>query len=238
MAFTHGKNTKVFFNEFNFTSYFDNATVNTNSDTAETTTFGKNSKTFIPGLKDATFSFEGFFDGSASAVDEKLYTVLNYDSVYMSVYPEGDTLGLYGYSANLIETAYSVTSTKDDACRISAAAQSDDSAAERVVSMHALGAEADANWTGTGNDNLAGSSNGGSAYLHVTAATGTIEVKLEHATASDFSDAADLVSFTAVTGATAQRVTFAGTVNRYVRGYATIGAGETITFQLGFCRAV
>jgi len=229
----HGKNTKVYFDKYNLTSYFDNAKLDVNADTAETSTFGTGSKKYIPGLKDATIALEGFFDGAAGAVDAVLFAALGTEK-NMSVYPDSDTIGKSGYAVVANQTAHGVSSTIDGACRVSMAAQSN-VAAERVLSLHALAAET-ANWTGTGVDGAAASANGGSAYIHVTAVTGTIEVKIQHATASDFSDAADLVAFTNVTAAVSERKTFAGTVNRYVRGLATIAGGETITFNIGFNR--
>jgi hypothetical protein len=237
LAFASGKNTKVFFNEFNFTPYFDNVSVPMNVDTAETSTFGSDSKKFIPGLKDATLSAEGFYDGSADAIDEELSAALAVADKLWSVYQNGDSAGSFGYAMKAIETAHSVVSTIDNACRVSVAAQSDGTAAERVVSLHAHGAQADSNWTGSAINNGAASAAGGSAYLHVTAATGTIEVSIRHSSDNFVADDTELVAFTNVTGPTAERKTFSGTVKQYVRGVATIAGGETITFQLGLYRA-
>lgn len=236
MAKVHGKNTKVFFNSHDLTDYFDNANPAINADTAEVSTFGSDSKKYIPGLKDATLSLEGFFDGSAAAVDAVMEDAFGSDGNEVSVYPEGDVAGKAGYAMQAVETAYSTTETIDGACRISAAVQSSGTAAERVISLHAHGAET-ANWTGTAQNNGAASAAGGSAYLHVTTVTGTIEVKIQHSSDNFAADTEDLVSFTAVTGATSERVTFTGAVKQYIRGTATIAGGETITFQLGFHRA-
>jgi hypothetical protein len=136
-----------------------------------------------------------------------------------------------------IETAYSTTGTVDGACRISAAVQSSDTAAERVISLHELGAQAAENWTGSTLNSGAASAAGGSAYLHASAATGTIEVSIHHSNDNFAADDDELVAFTAVAGEISQRVAFTGAVKQYIRGVATIGAAETITFQLGFHRA-
>jgi hypothetical protein len=232
----HGKNTEVFFNKYDLSTYFDSANVSANADTAEVSTFGISSKTYVPGLKDATLALEGLYDGDASAVDEILEAACGSDGNEISVYPEGDAVGKFGHAMQAIETAYSAVETIDGACRVSAAAQSNGTAAERVVSLHALGAET-SEWTGTSSDNGASSSSGGSAYIHVTAVTGTVEVKLQHSSDDFSADTEDLESFTAVSAASSERITFSGTVKQYVRGYATIGGGESITFQLGFHRA-
>lgn len=236
MAFVHGKNTEVFVDKYDLTSYFDSVSVNMNADLAETSTFGKSSKTYIAGLKDATMSLEGYYDSTAGAVDAVMNTIFGADDKLISVYLSGDAVASAGYAMNAIETAYAINPTLDSACRVSCAAQSDETSAERVISLHALGAET-ATWTGTAVNNSASSASGGSAYIHVTAATGTIEIKIQHSSDNFVADTTDLVSFTNVTGATSERKTFTGTVKQYTRGYATIAGGETITFQMGIHRA-
>jgi len=126
--------------------------------------------------------------------------------------------------------------TKDDAARISAAAQTNTTGAESLVSLHAMGEKKDDNWTGTTVNNGAASTNGGSAYLQVTAATGTVEVSIRHSSDNFDADDDELVAFTAVTGRFSERKTFTGAVKQYVRGIATIGDGEKITFNIGIHR--
>jgi hypothetical protein len=234
MAFGHGKSTTVYANGCKLTDYLNSIETSISADTAETTTFGLTAKTYVAGVKDATLSGEGFFDGSAGAVDEVLAAALASESVEWTWYPQGDTLNNYGYAMLGINTNYTVTSTIDDAAKISVESQSI-VGAERVQSLHAL-ATRTSTWTGTTQDNGALSSNGGSAYLQVTAATGTIEVSIRHSDDDFDADDEELVAFTAVTGVTSQRVTFTGTVNRYVRGTATLAGGESITFNMAIHR--
>jgi hypothetical protein len=235
MAFSHGKNTKIYINEYDLTEFFDNASPAMNADTAEVSCFGEDSKAYVPGMKDATLSLDGLYDGTADKVDEIISDAFATGSNLISVYPAADVLGSAGYAMNAINTAHTVTSTIDNASRINVAAQSDGTSAERVLSLHAMDEE-DTSWTGASIDCTESSPGGGSAYIHVTGATGEVEVKVQHSSDDFSSDTEDLVSFTAVTGATSERKTFTGTVKRYIRGVATIGAGEDITFQLGFHR--
>ena len=72
MAFKHGKDTKVFVNSSNYSSYFNQADANRTSDIAESTAFGSSSKTYIAGEKDGTISLTGFFDATADAVLQPL----------------------------------------------------------------------------------------------------------------------------------------------------------------------
>ncbi len=94
----------------------------------------------------------------------------------------------------------------------------------------------------TGVDGTASSSAGGAALLHVptnSVGGGTTTIKVQHDSASDFSSAADLISFTNVAAATktSEMVVCSGTVNRYVRATAsTAGSSGSITFMVSFAR--
>ena len=230
----HGKSTEVFCNGYDLSSFLNQIQAAGNADTAEVSTFGLSSKAYIVGLTDATLTAEGIYDGAAAAVDAILQAAFASESVEWTWYPAGDAQGNPGYAMLAANNAYSLTSTKDDAVRISAGAQSL-VGLERVISLHALAAETEA-WTGTTLNNGAASANGGSAYLQVTAATGTIEISIRHSTDNFAASDDELVAFTAVTGITSQRVTFTGDVRQYVRGVATIAGGETITFNMGISR--
>lgn len=98
------------------------------------------------------------------------------------------------------------------------------------------------NITTTGVDNSASSANGGAGYLQVSALTlggyTSITVKIRHST--DDISYSDLITFTNVTGVTGERVTVAGTINRYVNSQRTrngAGAGDSITDMVGLVRA-
>ena len=77
-------------------------------------------------------------------------------------------------------------------------------------------------------DNGASSSGGLSGYISaMSLASGTATVKIQHST--NDSAWSDLVSFTAVTGQTAERISVTGTVNRYIR-VATTGTFSNLVF--------
>ena len=54
MAFVHGKDSKIFFNNNDFGEYFNNVDFTRTADVSETTAFGSDNKTFISGDKDGT----------------------------------------------------------------------------------------------------------------------------------------------------------------------------------------
>ena len=103
--------------------------------------------------------------------------------------------------------------------------------------------EALAAQTATGNsaslDNSASSASGGSAYLQVTAKSGTsptMAVKVQHS--ADDATFVDLITFTTASDITAERKTVSGTVNRYLRVNRTVGGSSTpsMTYVVMFAR--
>ena len=62
MAFIHGKDTVVYFNESDYSTYFSSVDLSATADVAESTTFGNTSKTYIAGERDGTIGLTGFFD--------------------------------------------------------------------------------------------------------------------------------------------------------------------------------
>lgn len=235
MAFGHGKACDVYVNGRDLGPYFKSASPSLAAQAVESTTFGKNSKTYIAGLKEHKLSLAGFFDGTTSAVDDILQTALGVNSDQLVVvYPVGDTaIGDIGYAMRAKETGYGVTAPVEGLVDVSAEFVGCDDI-DRVISLHVMGAETTAT-SGSSVDNSSGTTDGGAAHLHVTAFSGTsITVKVEHST--DNAAWSDLITFTAATAAgTSERGTSSGTVNRYVRATWT-GTFSSATFHLAFSR--
>ena len=230
MSFIHGKNTKVFVNHFNLTHYFNSADTTADCDTAEVTTFGKNSKVYIPGLKDGTLSAEGHYDDSSEEVKAVLNEALGEENL-VSIFYGTDEPGGVGRAASVINTSANVNSTVDDGTNISIDGQVT-GGIDTVISLHEMSEEDDEFFGGT--VDLGGtSSNGAKGYLHVTGATGTITVKIQQSDDEFASDVEDLITFTNVTGATSQKLDSTITsIKQYVRIYADAsGGGENITFN-------
>jgi hypothetical protein len=234
-TFTHGKNATVLANGYNLSPYFNSVTASGSSDTAEVSTFGNASKAYIPGMRDATFSVEGYYDASAGAVDETLSAILGTETVWTTVM-SADAIGARGYAANTISTTVETGAEIGGAVTVSAEGQSTNGL-DAIVVLHALGAET-ASGTGTQVDNGAATTGGAAGYLHVTAVSGTpsITAKVQHS--SDGTTWADLITFTAVTTANAsERIAVTGTVNRYTRALWTISGGSpSATFHLSAAR--
>lgn len=238
MAFIHGKNTKVLANGYDLSAYFKSATVSGEAETAETTAFGQSSKAYIAGLKDATVSLEGMYDGAASAVDQLLNTALGNQTLsVLTIYPAGDTEGLPGYGFKCIETSYEVDSPLDDVVGISAEFQSS-SGLERVLSLKSSVDSITADSNGGAVDGGAASTAGGVGYIHVPAfVTFTSNVVTIEDSADGSSGWATILTFTTVTAINAkERVDISGTVRRYTRAkWDVTGSGST-SIAVGFCR--
>lgn len=234
-TFTHGKNAKILANGYDLSAYFSTVSQSGTAETAEVTTLGAASKAYIAGLKDSTFSVEGYYDASAGAVDEVMATILGTETVWTAVM-SGDTTGARGYGAKTIGTSVETGAEIGGAVTISAEAQST-TGPDAIVVLHPLEART-ANGNGTQVDNGAATTGGLSAYLQVTAKSGTpsLVAKVQHS--SDGSTWADLATFSTVTAANvAERVTATGTVNRYLRALWTISGGSpSVTFHLSAAR--
>jgi len=239
MAFLHGKSAAVLHGVNNLSSFLNDVSVTQDVETAETTVFGASAKTYIVGLKDATISASGMFDGDSGAVDAVLVSSIGSDTLApVIVAPSGLTGNERAYLLQAKTTSYDVSAPVSDVVSVSLDAQADGGADSAVLLTSLAAITATGN--GTSRDNSTSTSNGGVAQIHVTANSldNTIVFKVQHS--ADNSTFADLATFTTIsaTSTTSERVTVATgtTVNRYLRAnYTTSGTGS-ITFIMAFGR--
>lgn len=241
MAYLHGKSTAVLFGGYNLSGFLNEASVSESAETAETTAFGNNAKTYIMGLVDGTMSLSGMFDAATDAVEPVITTVLGSDTAsVVSVVPGGLTLGGPSYGCNSRLTTFEVSAPVADVVSLSAEVQATGGIDRGVVLAPATVYSATAN--GTAVDNAAATTNGGTGYIHVTANSrnGACTFKVQHS--ADNSTWADLLTFTNTTASTltAERVSVAAgtTVNRYLRAACTTFGGSTgsVTATITFSR--
>lgn len=238
MAFIHGKKTVVLYNGANLTSYFNEATMNNSVETAETTAFGNDAKTYITGLRDGTISANGMFDGVAGGIDATLSSVIGaVASDVITVCPEGATAGTRTMSCAARETSYEISSPVSDVVAANMEVQSDGGIdiGKLLDGLSAVSASGN----GSSLDNGAATTNGGVAYLHVTANTrdGASTFKVQHS--SDNVSFVDLATFSSVSASATggERVAVTGTVNQYLRSdYAPGGSSGSVTFTIAFTR--
>lgn len=250
MAFRHGKDTGVAVESANLTSYFASADSNHDVETADSTTFGNNSRTYVVGQRDGTISLSGMFDGDANAVDEELQALLGVeDGAHVLIQRGGAAADGPGLSVTfgLCEaTSYSVDSPVDDIVSITFDAQADGGLFTGVALQDPDGGALGDSFTAGAStdvasvDNSASTANGYVAQLHVVANSldGDLIVTIEDS-AND-STFATLDTFTTVGAGTttAEQITGTGTVERYVRINidtlaATTGSASVV---VGFAR--
>lgn len=243
---THGKDAKIYAGGFNLSAYFNSASISHSKDTAETSVFALDSKTYIEGMRDATFSGAGIFDGSTDAVDPELHSVLTSTAAYVVSYlPQGDTTGLVGYGlGNAITNNYSVEAPVSGVVTIGLDAQAS-GGANRYIVLHSLGAEDGGGTTGVSASYDFGSTsaNGGVGFIHLTAMTTgvtAVDVTIQTSTEATHTVPSTNVTFTQITAAGAgERIAFTGTFNQHARASWTVTGGTTAdnaTFHVGLAR--
>jgi hypothetical protein len=229
-TFTHGKNAVVYQDDNDLTGYLRSVSSSAEVDTAESTTFSDDDKTYVVGMQDATISAEGLFDATFDG-DVHSITGSGTKSIW-SIYPSGDAAGSSGRGYNLDVTSAERTADVGDVVMVSIEGQSS-VGTEQLISHHAL-AERSTSGTAAVYDNGASSSNGGYAYAHATAAAGSVVITIQ--SSSDNVTYTDYLTVGTITASNKSfRTTGTGTVNRYTRLTYTITSG-TATFVCGFGR--
>jgi hypothetical protein len=236
-TFRHGKRTVVLLNGTDMSPFLNEATQTQEIETAETTTFADDDKTYITGLADGTISTSGLFDSTAGASNDILTGAIGQEDNTFTVLPEGATAGAQSIIANGQLTSYEVSSPVGDVVAISAEVQADGG----LFSGRALNG-----FTNTGTSaslasvNYGGSGGNGALFnLHATANTRDDDstVKVQHS--ADDTTFVDLVTFTAVSASTTsgESITSTGTVNQYLRAVHTLaGASGSITYHVSAAR--
>jgi len=236
MAFKHGKDTKVYVNSSDYSTYFNNVDANRSADISESSTFGNSNKTYITGEKDGAISISGFWDATADGVLQPLLGGADFD---LAIGIDGLDTGDQATFAKGNITNYAVSSPVGDIVATSLDVQSDEGMWNgKVITASAFTTTAA---QGSAQDNTTSTSNGLGAFVICTSVSGTSptgDIKIQHS--SDNVTYVDLITFTQVTGATSEVkfVDSGTTINRYIRVYNTIGGSSTPTINaiVGFGR--
>lgn len=240
MPFKAGKSTELWLDAVDVSPYFNDAGFEINIDAGETSTFKATYKTFIEGLPGAKLPAKGYFD---PVVDAQLATALRNGGSVATFFPAGAiAIGDLGRLVAVDETKLAESSPVGGVVLMTCEMQG-----TGVVglgqALHVLGVDSGTT-NGATKDDGAATATGWMAHLHVTAiSSGTWTVKLQDASASNFSDGADVTggTFTALTIPGQQRLvgaTHTTALRRYVRYVATVvgGSTPTITFGLAYSR--
>jgi hypothetical protein len=144
MSFGHGKNTKVYVDQYDLTAYFNAASTQSTVSVAETTTFGKNSKTYIVGISDGKASLQGYYDKGPTGV-EGVAPVMRAAfggsaGQVLTVGREGDAIGKVADILLAKQTQYEIAATLSDAVKVNCDLQAD-GGIDSGVFLHPLSAE-------------------------------------------------------------------------------------------------
>lgn len=121
MAFRHGKYAEVTVNSVDLSSFSDSVELSIDVDTAETSTFGVDWKTHIPGLAGATVELTGNYDPTATTGPASALSALIGAAPFaVEVHPGGDVNGQIEHTFNAILTNYSESSPVGDKVTFSA----------------------------------------------------------------------------------------------------------------------
>ena len=239
MPFRHGKNSAVLVDKYNISSYLNEVSSSQSIETADTSTFGTNAKTYLAGQNDATISFSGLYDGAVNAIAEIFEAIIDNDSTPpITIAADGGlVVGNKAVLAQAKQTSYEVSAPVSDVVSLSGEFQVTGGMRGGVLLAAATSHSATTN--GSSVDGGASTALGARANLHVTAntRTDTTVIKVQHS--ADNSTWADLITFTTVgaTTLTSQTSTATGTINRYLRATTTIAAGTgSITYTISLSR--
>ena len=247
-TFIHGKNTAVYIDEFDLSSYFNDVSVTLDNDTAETTAFGDTNKSFILGTRGGTLSMSGMWAADTDGSDEELQALLgNATTPILTIRQGAAAIGSRAIIAQANETNYAISNPVADVSTISADFECTPNQVSNLTFALAGGVQLTAGASiahgSLGDlssvDNAASSANGGAGTLHVPTNTvnGNTTIKIQHS--ANNSSWADLISFTVVgsSAKTSEIKAVSGTVNRYLRASAsTAGSSGSITFMIAFAR--
>lgn len=233
MAFVHGKNVGILIDEYDLTSYFNQANMGKQAQAIDVTMFGNDDRDKLAGIQEGSLSLSGAYDASANAVDPVLNTALGVSQVATVAWPGYDTIGNGAAMYRGLETRYQIRASVNDAVRITANGTASGGVRFGSIIQPLTQVSSDSN--SASSDNGASSANGAVAHLHVTQFSGTsIDIKVTD-DADDVWPGTDLITFSSVTGVTSERGTVTGTVERYVR-VEWSGTFTTCTFAVSFVR--
>lgn len=231
MTAIHGKDTAIHAAQYDLSQYLNASDVDQTIAAAKTTTYLKESETYIPGLGDGTLSLGGIWDSTA---DDALATMVQSASGEpWAVAYDGFAVGNKARICQARQTAYKASAPVGDVVTYVVTVQADGGLDIATALHDSIAAETAAS-TSDGTDHGALTSDGGIAQIHVLAFTGTsIVVKVQHSTTDG--SYVDLAEFAAASDATSERIEVSGTVNKWMRTEWT-GTFSSATFAVVFAR--
>lgn len=191
------------------------------------------------GHESGNIEYDGIVTDLAAGSDARMKALFNQSSKIWTIMPFDDAaVGTAGYGLVTVKNKYDRETDGEDVI-VFAGSGVISGYAERLKALHPLAART-ADGDGTTLDNAAATTVGGSAYIHLTAATALtsliviIEGSATGAFAGEETTIATFATLTAAPGR--ERIVIAGTIPRYLRASWDI-TGTSATFFVGVHRA-
>ncbi|ASR84150.1 major tail protein [Arthrobacter phage Wheelbite] len=226
--FYHGKLSGLIYRAIDLSLFLQSISTARTVETNETTGFGLNDKTYVPGIADGTASASGLWDGSLKAIDEEMNLGLNTDTDDILTFHIGSgAVGSQVRMAGVLTSGYSVEAAPGDLVSCKTDFTLDGGIfTGRLLHKSSLTATTT---TAAVDHGAAFPTDASGAFVHIHVLANTrstaVTIKLQHSV--DNSVWVDLAPTATINaGLTpAVRLDIAGTTNRYVRAVITPTAG-------------
>lgn len=237
MAFVLGNVSRILVNEREVSTTIAGWSASHSRAVSDVTTVVESGMRFVPGLMSGTLTLRGPQDSVGQTLSNEIRDMIGVDnSCLVTVLPYGQVAGAFALTVLGDAAEWGIDAAVADAVGFSFTATADESVDMGFV-VHALAAETvDGNGASVDRGVGSATANGGVAVIHSTAYSGLTGavIKIQHST--DNSVWADLVTFTNITGISAERkfVAAGTTVNRYVRAVTDVTGTGSVTFLVAF----
>jgi|2_EtaG_2_1085320.scaffolds.fasta_scaffold10065_5 hypothetical protein len=247
----HGKNVRLLIDERDFSDFTNECSVSIEADMAECTVFGSNDRAFAPGLRNATFAFNGLFSASDTATDDianHFDDALGGSTETVVTVDMSRSTGGRALMMRSDVSSYDISSPVDDIVQVALDSQGSDGYLGGVM-LRPLSAAAttESNTAiktpGTTGSTEGGTTGGGVGHFHLTAESTLVSLtaKIQHSTSAG-STWADYLTFAAATGVTFERSSSTAKVKEHLRAtissYTTSAGTESATLAMAFSRRV
>lgn len=234
MSFAAGNQCKVLVGSTDYSPYFNQADADAGVVALDATTFGKNSKVFIPGLTFGKVDLTGLWDPTIDGL--LVANIATAAGQVFTVAPNTMAVGSVTKMLSARQVQYSESDPVGGLVGLKASAVAD-GALDSGVSLHDLTAET-ASSNSASVDNTAASTTGAVGHLHVSAFSGFTNIIVKIQDSADNSAWADVagLTFTTTTAVGAERLEITGTVRRYVRSLWTKTGTGSATFAVALAR--
>lgn len=234
MSRIHAKQSRVLVNEYPVSCDINGYGLTHSRALADVTTICDDGNRFIPGQLSGMLTLRGYFDSTTGSFYTEARDAVGVDDGFQTTVMIGTSVGSPAFLTVSDLSEFAVDASHTDAVTTQITGMPDNGVDWGVV-LHAPVPESSTD-SESSVDNGVASSNGGTVHLHLTEfdSITNVVVTVEHST--NDSDWSTLATFATATGATFERQTVSGTINRYTRAAWTItGTGDT-TFVVALAR--